>query len=273
MLIDNNYILIDENKLGNVYIELGSGREGIVYEYNDNLVIKIFRKEEVNFSDMIERIKYLINIKTKVKNIIFPQHIVMNTKHEIIGYSMELILFNKYKSFYNLFECKSNDEFINYFKQIQETMKKLHKNNIFIGDFNPNNIMINNDNIPIFIDTVNYANEKFGFLYKSYNSLIYEKIFKCKCSYLDNDKFMFSFLFLIFFVPFQELVTAMDNPNYFKVIINDFNISDSSKKILNKIFSSESNKDYLDEVFEDFKENEHLKYDNKFGKIIERIFK
>ena len=65
----------------------------------------------------------------------------------------------------------------------------------------------------------------------------------------------------------------MDNPNYFKVIINDFNISDSSKKILNKIFSSESNKDYLDEVFEDFKENEHLKYDNKFGKIIERIFK
>ncbi len=50
-------------------------------------------------------------------------------------------------------------------------------------------------------------------------------------------------------------------------------LSNSSKSILNKIFSSSSNKDYLDEVFDDFKKKEHLKYDNKFGKIIHRIFK
>lgn len=272
-LINNNCIVIDEKGLGNLYVELGSGREGIVYKYNDNLAIKIFKKEEIDFSNIIERIKYLVTIKPKVKNVIFPEQIVINTKDEIIGYSMKLIEFNKYKSFFNLIECKNNDEFIEYFKQAQETMKELHKNNIFIGDFNPNNIMIDKDNTPLFIDTVNYAISKYGFLHESYNSLIYEKIFKVKCSNLDNDKFMFSFLFLTFFISFEDIESAIEDANYFKIIIENLDISNSSKSILNKIFSSSSNKDYLDEVFDDFKKKEHLKYDNKFGKIIHRIFK
>lgn len=273
VLEDINILIIDEHNLDNLYVELGRGREGIVYKYNDNLAIKILKKEEVDISDITERIKFWINIKTKVRNVIFPEHVVVNTKNQIIGYSMKLISFNKYKSFFNLFECKNNDEFINYFEKIQETLKELHKNNIFVGDFNPNNIMINSDNVPIFIDTINYANEKYSFLHESYNSLIFEKIFKIKCSNLDNDKFMFAFLFLTFFVSFEDLEIAFEDANYFKIIINNLDISDSSKNILNKIFSIESNKYYLEDVFEDFKKNEHFKYDNKFGKIINKIFK
>ena len=45
------------------------------------------------------------------------------------------------------------------------------------------------------------------------------------------------------------------------------------QQILNKIFSTENNKDYLDEIFEEFKKKEHLKFDNKFGKIIKILFK
>lgn len=272
-LTKKNCIMIDEEMLGNLYAELGSGREGIVYKYNDKLAIKIFKKDEVDISNVIERIKYLINIEPKVKNVVFPEHTVVNNNQEIIGYSMQLIKFNKYKSFFNLFECKNNDEFINYFIQIQETMKELHKNNIFIGDFNPNNIMIDQDNKPIFIDTLNYATPKYGFFHESYNSLIYEKIFKTKCSHLDNDKFMFSLLFLTFFISFEDLEHAIDDANYFKIIIQNLDISNSSKNVLNKIFSPENNKDYIDEILADFKKKKHFKYDNKFGKIIHRIFK
>lgn len=270
---NNNYIIIEENKLGNQYIEIGSGREGIVYKYNDALAIKIFKKDEIDFSNIRERLKYLIDTEIKVNNVVFPKHVVINSSNEILGYSMKLIKFNKYKSFFNLYECKNNEEFINYFKQIQDTMKELHKNNIFIGDFNPNNIMIDKDNKPLFIDTINYATEKYGFLHESYNSLIYEKLFKEKCSKLDNDKFMFSFLFLTFFISFEDLEIAIKDANYFKIIIEKLDISNSSKQILNKIFSTENNKDYLDEIFEEFKKKEHLKFDNKFGKIMKRLFK
>ena len=84
---------------------------------------------------------------------------------------------------------------------------------------------------------------------------------------------MFSFLFLTFFTSFEDLEIAIKDANYFKIIIEKLDISNSSKQILNKIFSTENNKDYLDEIFEEFKKKEHLKFDNKFGKIMKRLFK
>ncbi len=68
----NHYIMIDEDELGNLYTELGSGREGIVYKYNDNIAIKVLKKDEIDFSNIIKRIKHLITINTKVKNVVFP---------------------------------------------------------------------------------------------------------------------------------------------------------------------------------------------------------
>lgn len=267
-----NNIVIDESKLGNIYPILGSGREGIVYKYNDNKVIKIFNKKEIDYSNIIDRISYLISLNLNIKNVVFPQNFVINTKNEIIGYSMKLIKYNKYKSFFNLNECESNEEFINYFYQVQETVKKLHKNNIFIGDFNPNNIMIDEDNNPVLIDTVNFKTSKFDFLHESYNSLIYEKMFNTKCSSINNDKFMFSFLFLSYFISSKDLEQAIKNPKYFKILIDTLNIRNSSKKILYTIFSKENNKEYLDNIFIDLKKKEHIRYNNKFGIIIHKIF-
>lgn len=267
--IENN-IVINENDLGILYPDLGSGVEGTVYKYNNTKVIKIFNKDETSLDTIIDRVKYLINIK--VKNVVFPEQLVCNSKNEVIGYSMKLIIPNKYKSFFNLYECLDNEEFINYFIGIQETMKELHKKDIFIGDFNPNNIMIDEYDNPVFIDTINYRTPKFDFLIEPYNSFVYEKLFKRKCSLLDNDKFMFAFLLLCFFVSFEDLENAIKNPNYFKEIINNLKLSGESKDILNKIFSHNNEKEYLDNVLNDLKKNNHIKYDNKFGKIIRIIF-
>lgn len=269
--INQNTIKIEENNLGVLYYELGKGVEGTVYKYSDNKVIKVLNREEVSIDTIIGRVNYFINIK--VKNAVFPEDLVYNSKNEVIGYSMKLIIPNEYKSFFNLYECKDNKEFINYFKRIQETMKQLHKKNIFIGDFNPSNIMIDEHNNPVFIDTINYATPKFEFLLEPYNSMIYEKVFKRKCSLLDNDKFMFAFLLLSFFVSFNDLEKAIKNPSYFKEIINNLHISAVSKNILNKIFSQSDEKEYIDVVLNDLKKSNQTKYDNKFGKIIRIIFK
>mgnify|MGYP001102001441 CR=1 FL=1 len=267
---NQNTIKIEENDLGVLYYELGTGVEGTVYKYSDNKVIKVLNREEVSIDTIIYRVNYFINIK--VKNVVFPEDLVYNSKNEVIGYSMKLIIPNEYKSFFNLYECKDNKKFINYFERIQETMKELHKKNIFIGDFNPNNIMIDNDNNPVFIDTINYATPEFSFLLEPYNSMIYEKVFKRKCSLLDNDKFMFAFLLLSFFVSFNDLEKAIKNPDYFKKIINDLDISSLSKSTLNKIFSQNDEKEYIDIVLNDLRKSKQTKYDNKFGKIIQIIF-
>lgn len=270
-LIDKqSKLIIDEDNLGVLYEELGKGVEGTAYKYNDSKVIKILNREEMPIDTIIDRVKYLINVK--VKNVVFPEDLVYNSKDEVLGYSMKLIIPNEYKSFFNLYECKDNKEFINYFARIQETIKELHQKDIYIGDFNPNNIMIDEHNNPVFIDTINYATPEFAFLLEPYNSMIYEKLFKRKCSLLNNDKFMFAFLLLSFLVSFNDLEKAIKNPNYFKELINNLNISEASKNILNKIFSPNDEKEYIDDVLNDLKKNKQTKYDNKFGKIIRIIF-
>ncbi len=87
--IENN-IVINENDLGILYPDLGSGVEGTVYKYNNTKVIKIFNKDETSLDTIIDRVKYLINIK--VKNVVFPEQLVCNSKNEVIGYSMKSTL-------------------------------------------------------------------------------------------------------------------------------------------------------------------------------------
>lgn len=261
---------IDENDLGKKYPEIGKGIESTIYKYSCYIAVKIFNKEEINLDNITERIKYLANFK--VKNVVFPISLVFNFKNEFIGYTMKLITFNNYKSFFNLWECKDNTEFINYFIKAKEILKELHSNKIYVGDFNPNNIMIKENKEPVFIDTINYATPEFNFLYEPFSAKIHEKIFKRKCSYENNDKFMFAFLFMSYFIPFNRLKKAINNPNYFYEIINGFPITQSSKNTLMTIFSPNPNKEYIDNVLKDFKKIDYPKQDNKFGKLIKMIF-
>lgn len=115
---NQNTIIIKENDLGILYQELGKGIEGTVYKYSDNKVIKILNREEMPIDTIIDRVNYFISIK--VENVVFPEDLVYNSKNEIIGYSMKLIIPNKYKSFFNLYECKNNEEFIDYFKKFKK---------------------------------------------------------------------------------------------------------------------------------------------------------
>lgn len=59
-------------------------------------------------------------------------------------------------------ECENYFEFISYFKKMTEKVKNLHQKRIFIGDFNANNIMIDDNDEPVFIDTINYATDEFS---------------------------------------------------------------------------------------------------------------
>jgi len=269
-LEQQNKIVIDENDLGTFYQEIGKGVEGTVYKYQENKVIKILHPKEVSLNTIIDRANFLMHIK--VNHVTFPEDFVWNMKNEVIGYSMKFILPNQYKSFFNLYECQDHKEFIHYFILIQETIKELHRQDIFIGDFNPNNIMIDQENHPVFVDTINYATPKFDFLLESFNSMIFEKLFQKKCSLLDNDKFMFAFLLLSFFVSFRDLEKAVHNTEYFKEIIERFDISNASKDVLKNIFSNNEEKEYIDIVLRDLSEKNHPKYDNKFGQIIHMIF-
>lgn len=271
MLKNDKTIIINVNDLDTKYLRSGKGIEGIVYEYTPDKVIKILDPKEVSIESVMNRVHYFINVK--IDNVIFPEDTVLDDKGNVLGYSMKNVRTNKYKSFFNLLECLDNKEFVDYFIKAQETMKKLHDKNIFIGDFNPNNIMIDEDDNPVFIDTINYATEEFSFTFIPFSAMLFEHIFNKKIELLDNDIFMFTFLFLSYYISFDDLIEAVNNPDNFKNIIDKFNIRDESKKILKDIFSLNGKKNYIDDILKDFRENEHVKYDNKYGFLIKTIFK
>jgi len=144
----------------------GHGGEAVVYQIEKNLVAKIFKdsshpdfitsEEKAAATDKIqEHQSKLPNFpKGTPNNVITPIDMVTNN-NQIIGYTMQFIdradglkQFSKNK----FRQLIPNNDISIIFKDLRNTVDKLHKNNIVIGDFNDLNILVHQKK-PYIIDT------------------------------------------------------------------------------------------------------------------------
>ncbi len=142
--------------------ELGAGGEGSVHLMSDNRVLKIYKQDKVD-SLKRNKIELLINKKLKYDGICFPEEIACDESGQFSGYVMQ-----KAEGL-ELQHCVFNpmlikEEFPKWTRveltklaiSILDKMEYLHKNNIIMGDINPLNILVKNEQTIYFVDTDSY---------------------------------------------------------------------------------------------------------------------
>lgn len=162
-----DFVVDNEGKKHKLLKQIGrTGGEGSVYLTDSNFICKIYKQEKVTkFRE--EKIKLLIGHSIKVKNVCLPEYIVYNNK-EFVGYLMPQATGSEIKTsifIRPLFEQKfPNWDRWHLAKVALDILKKikiLHQYNIILGDINPNNILLNNEDDIYIIDTDSFQIENY----------------------------------------------------------------------------------------------------------------
>jgi len=215
-------IFITEDKLQELNI-IGSGKEGIVYEYDEHTAIKIFNNE-VNLDSKMKKISLLHDTPIQFFATI-PEKIV-NTS-DSSGYSMEYK--KDYLDLSDLGKLKNRKK-IELLKQAKIVLELLHNEyGIVVGDIRCENILARDNNI-VFCDTDNF---KIGDLNPELLN-IYGKYYVRKYDNYDKGLDIFSFnimsLFFLLNSSKEDIVDYILNTER----IANVNIRNMFTRVLNE---------------------------------------
>ena len=139
---------------------IAEGGEGIIYEYH-NSVVKIY-KPCVNLSSKQKKVQLLIH-KTLPQEVICPIEEVFDRKKRFIGYRMNRAGGEEFKKLSNKKFTSSNyitqKDILEMLVKIKGILQELHRQNIYIGDFNDRNILFDSYFNLYFIDCDSWSIE------------------------------------------------------------------------------------------------------------------
>lgn len=136
---------------------LAEGGEGKIYFYED-LAIKIFHANKLT-EERVEKLKLLSNKNILIPNVATLEGIVFNELNEIVGYSMKKFEGKTLERV--LLTLKDKESAKKIARNILTTINSLHKKNILMGDINPNNILVNDNDEICLIDIDSYQIENY----------------------------------------------------------------------------------------------------------------
>ena len=132
---------------------LAEGGEGIIYEYGNKL-IKAY-KSHVDLVSKEKKIKALMQ-KNLPREAVIPVDIVYDNRGKFTGYLMEKVDGTEFKRLSNSKFVRSNNittkEILTMLYKIQEVLEILHKEGIYVGDLNDQNILFDKQYNVYFID-------------------------------------------------------------------------------------------------------------------------
>ena len=154
-------IAYDENGVSIKLIKkLGSGGEGAAYITSDGIVCKIYTKITKN---KVEKLKLMVSNPIDYDGICWPKKLVYDKNRTIIGYLMnraEGIELQKMvqvpKLLMDNFPHWKRIHLVRLCLAILDKIKYLHDKNIILGDINPLNLLVKDENTVYFIDTDSY---------------------------------------------------------------------------------------------------------------------
>lgn len=138
------------------YTKFMQGGEGIVYK-NNNELIKIYHKENLD-SKHEDKLKLLQALKN-IPNTMLPKELVYNKDNHLIGFTMNFVedsitLEAYFRKIITRQITPCRIDLINICLNLISITKKLHKEAVFVGDWNLKNILINPKSLEVnIIDT------------------------------------------------------------------------------------------------------------------------
>ena len=194
----------------------------------------------------------------------FPIGYVMDYNLDIMGYYMDLLAEDD-RLIYDFFklkdEYKQSSDKTDIFKKVLEAdqaIKRIHEKDVYLGDIYEENILIDSNGNPRFVDTDNYIYKNHGYNVTPWRSKIFRNAYKRKVSNKDNDIFLYSTLVMEFLTGREPMYQSVNIQNYFERLLRDIDVDKETKEGLEYIFSDASNKPYISDVLEDFNPNEKV---------------
>ena len=243
--IDTLYASINISSVDD-YLELGSGIEGTIYKYNDDYAIKIIHGLDAYKKNKLAKIKQLSRYQDD--SFTFPMGLVTKSYYDLCGYYMKLVNGNTlYKSIcmmqdqlhYKTSDALKDD--IQYKRFILEILiqgayaiQRAHRVGISLGDIHLTNVMVDENNNPIFIDTDNFRYDIFDFDVWPGSVRMYQYCFGFdkSFSYADSDNFIWAIRVLQLLVPGFDFYK---HHRILRLIIEKMNISAELKDGLKDI--------------------------------------
>lgn len=220
------------------------GSEGSVYRYNSEYAFKIFNYYNKKRSLIKKFQKIELLAKLEDKSFAFPIGLVGFENRLKEGYYMNIVEVHKdYPSFMQLWNIKDRQTLFDIVIKADAAMQRAHKMGIIMGDIKENNILIDENNNPIFIDTDNYAYGDFKFDLYPYVIKNLKNYYGKKFSLIDTDKYLYALMVLKYMFSFRCYVKLF-TMNY-KAIINSWGIDPELKEGLIDIFSDSEDKPYI----------------------------
>lgn len=147
---------------------IGVGGEGSVYNIDDEVVAKIYNEDKLTQTKS-EKIAIMVKKRINDFSICWPINEIKNKENFIIGYTMKKCEGKPISSLYRgpVITKKIHPDFckedsINIVINILYKIKKLHNNNVLLGDINDRNFLINFKQRKVFlIDTDSYQLEDY----------------------------------------------------------------------------------------------------------------
>ena len=248
--VDTNLpiLKIEEKELYDYSSFLGEGTEGKVFQ-RDDLAFKIFHLKNLKKILSCKYKKIELLSKLDDSSFCFPMGLFTFNNKYINGYYMPLIKIGKYKNMDELL-YKSNDipKMIKCLCKASDAIERLHKLGVTIGDIRPTNIMLNQNDEPIFIDTDDYSIGGYDYdLNLQCVDYLYD-IYHHHFSYEDIDKFLLGILAiqpLLEGTVIESQMLSKYGDEYFQNLIHYMNIDNEIKDALRLIFSDSQNKPYI----------------------------
>ena len=164
---EGDQVITKNNGKRKLLKNIGDGGEGSIYKIGNNQVCKVYKKEKIT-NTKLEKIRLMLDNPIKIRGVCWPKDIIFNEEGDFVGYvmdqasgkPMQKIMFIR-KILENNFPDWNKKHLVKLSSCILNKIRLLSMNNVIIGDINPLNILINNENDVYFVDTDSYQIENF----------------------------------------------------------------------------------------------------------------
>jgi len=165
---EGQYVFDNNKKSYKLLKQVGrTGGEGSVYLTDTGYICKIYKQEKTT-SFREAKINLLIKNNIKIDNVCLPEFAVYNNHRNFVGYLMKKALGHELKTsifipplFKNKFPNWNRLHLVKLALNIIQKIQELHNHNIILGDINPNNILVKDENTIFIIDTDSFQIEEY----------------------------------------------------------------------------------------------------------------
>lgn len=253
MEVTKDTLVVTDGELYQQGKMLGRGDEGSVFNYRDRYAIKIFTRykaldSKVKLERKLRKISAMF--EQDDPNVAFPMGYVSSNGREIDGYYTRLVAGERHlKDFDDVAKLRDIRKQILLLKKGEEVLKRLHKQDIILGDIKEDNILLDGNENPVYIDTDNYKYKKHFFdLIPTRAGVLYQQ-FGGPLNYEDNDKLLYAIMALHMLTRdkrFSHRALAQDIQEAAREAATDR----ESREALEIIFSDATDKPYVGSVLE-----------------------